>query len=125
MMQNKHILVHNIYYMLSYAFQALNRSDDEDMAPETFVMMQNEEGTIDRAIDVFALGIVFQNLAASIGGIMAGLVPVQLQEKQVFRSSGSAVLTLLKCSWVWEQAVSVICSVPHAKRHRASSSLTS
>ena len=32
------------------------------MAPETFVMMQNEEGTIDRAIDVFALGIVFHQI---------------------------------------------------------------
>ena len=36
MIQNRHILIHNIYYMLSYAFQALNRSDDEDMAPEAF-----------------------------------------------------------------------------------------
>ena len=32
------------------------------MAPETFVMMQNEAGTIDRAIDVFALGIVFHQI---------------------------------------------------------------
>ena len=32
------------------------------MAPETFMMMQMEEGTIDRAIDVFALGIVFHQI---------------------------------------------------------------
>lgn len=32
------------------------------MAPETFVMMQEEEGTIDRAIDVFALGILFHQI---------------------------------------------------------------
>lgn len=32
------------------------------MAPETFMMMQAEEGTIDRAIDVFALGIVFHQI---------------------------------------------------------------
>lgn len=32
------------------------------MAPETFMMMQAEEGAIDRAIDVFALGIVFHQV---------------------------------------------------------------
>lgn len=32
------------------------------MAPETFMMMQAEEGTLDRAIDVFALGIVFHQI---------------------------------------------------------------
>ncbi|MBQ8305129.1 MAG: protein kinase [Blautia sp.] len=32
------------------------------MAPETFVMMQMEEGTITRAIDVFALGILFHQI---------------------------------------------------------------
>ena len=41
MIQNKHILIHNIYYMLSYAFQTLNRSDDEDMAPEAFENIHN------------------------------------------------------------------------------------
>ncbi len=34
------------------------------MAPETFMMMQTEEGTIDRAIDVFALGVVFHQIFA-------------------------------------------------------------
>ena len=44
------------------------RSDEEVhgdlvyMAPETFMMMQTEEGTIDRAIDVFALGVVFHQI---------------------------------------------------------------
>lgn len=32
------------------------------MAPETFMMMQTEEGTIGRPIDVFALGIVFHQI---------------------------------------------------------------
>jgi serine/threonine protein kinase len=32
------------------------------MAPETFMMMQTETGTIDRAIDVFALGLVFHQI---------------------------------------------------------------
>ena len=32
------------------------------MAPETFMMMQTEEGAIGRAIDVFALGIVFHQI---------------------------------------------------------------
>ncbi len=32
------------------------------MAPETFMIMQTEEGTIGRAIDVFALGIVFHQI---------------------------------------------------------------
>ena len=32
------------------------------MAPETFMMMQTEEGTIGRSIDVFALGIVFHQI---------------------------------------------------------------
>ncbi|MBQ8972405.1 MAG: protein kinase [Clostridia bacterium] len=32
------------------------------MAPETFMMMQTEEGTLTRAIDVFALGIVFHQI---------------------------------------------------------------
>ena len=41
MIQNRHILIHNIYYMLSYAFQTLNRSDDEDMAPEAFENIHN------------------------------------------------------------------------------------
>ena len=36
------------------------------MAPETFMMMQNEAGTIDRAIDVFALGIVFHQLFTGV-----------------------------------------------------------
>ena len=41
MIQNRHILIHNIYYMLSYAFQTLNRSNDEDMAPEAFENIHN------------------------------------------------------------------------------------
>lgn len=32
------------------------------MAPETFMMMQTETGAIDRAIDVFALGLVFHQI---------------------------------------------------------------
>ena len=32
------------------------------MAPETFMMMQTEEGTIGKPIDVFALGIVFHQI---------------------------------------------------------------
>ena len=32
------------------------------MAPETFVMMEEEEGRLTRAIDVFALGIVFYQI---------------------------------------------------------------
>ena len=32
------------------------------MAPETFVMMEEEEGRLTRAIDVFALGIVFHQI---------------------------------------------------------------
>lgn len=38
------------------------RGDPVYMAPETFKMMQNEEGYIDRAIDVFALGLVIHQI---------------------------------------------------------------
>ncbi len=34
------------------------------MAPETFMMMQTETGSIDRKIDVFALGIIFHEILA-------------------------------------------------------------
>lgn len=36
MIKNKSILIHNIYYMLSYAFQTLNQETYEDVAVESF-----------------------------------------------------------------------------------------
>ena len=41
MKASEHILIRNIYYMLSYAFQALSRDGEEDMAPEAFEDMHN------------------------------------------------------------------------------------
>ena len=41
MKANEHILIKNIYYMLSYAFQTLSRDGEEDMAPEAFEDMHN------------------------------------------------------------------------------------
>ncbi|MCD8189612.1 MAG: 5-methylcytosine-specific restriction endonuclease system specificity protein McrC [Clostridiales bacterium] len=41
MRQNKHILIKNIYYMLSYAFQILRQSNFEDVAAEEFDNVQN------------------------------------------------------------------------------------
>lgn len=41
MIQNNHIAVKNIYYMLSYAFQALDPDDEADMAPEAFENVHN------------------------------------------------------------------------------------
>ena len=41
MKASEHILIKNIYYMLSYAFQALSRDGEEDMAPEAFEDMHN------------------------------------------------------------------------------------
>ncbi len=41
MIKDKSILIKNIYYMLSYAFQTLNRSEYEDVAVEEFEDMHN------------------------------------------------------------------------------------
>ena len=41
MIKNKNILIKNIYYMLSYAFQALHQSQYEDIALEEFEDMHN------------------------------------------------------------------------------------
>ncbi len=41
MKQNKNILIKNIYYMLSYAFQILRQSNFDDMATEEFDNVQN------------------------------------------------------------------------------------
>ncbi len=41
MKQNKNILIKNIYYMLSYAFQILSQSNFEDMATEEFDNVHN------------------------------------------------------------------------------------
>ncbi len=41
MIKNKNILIKNIYYMLSYAFKALNRSTFDDIAIEEFEDMHN------------------------------------------------------------------------------------
>ncbi|MCD8116605.1 MAG: 5-methylcytosine-specific restriction endonuclease system specificity protein McrC [Oscillospiraceae bacterium] len=41
MKQNKSILIKNIYYMLSYAFQTLRQSDFDDMLTEEFDNVQN------------------------------------------------------------------------------------
>ena len=41
MIKNKNILIKNIYYMLSYAFQTLNQSQYEDIALEEFEDMHN------------------------------------------------------------------------------------
>ncbi len=41
MIKDKSILIKNIYYMLSYAFQTLNRSEYEDVAVEKFEDMHN------------------------------------------------------------------------------------
>ncbi len=41
MKQNKHILVRNIYYMLSYAFQVLKQENYEDMSTEEFDNIHN------------------------------------------------------------------------------------
>ena len=41
MTRDKSILIKNIYYMLSYAFQTLNQSNYEEIAAEKFEDMQN------------------------------------------------------------------------------------
>ncbi|MCC8183087.1 MAG: 5-methylcytosine-specific restriction endonuclease system specificity protein McrC [Clostridiales bacterium] len=41
MRQNEHILIKNIYYMLSYAFQMLRPSEPDDVATEEFDNVQN------------------------------------------------------------------------------------
>lgn len=41
MIKDKSILIKNIYYMLSYAFQTLNKSEYEDIAAEKFEDMHN------------------------------------------------------------------------------------
>ncbi len=41
MKQNKHILIKNIYYMLSYAFHILRQSNFDDIATEEFDNVQN------------------------------------------------------------------------------------
>ncbi len=54
MIKDKSILIKNIYYMLSYAFQTLNKSEYEDVAVEEFKDMHNLFATI------LAKGIGFQ-----------------------------------------------------------------
>ena len=54
MTKDKSILIKNIYYMLSYAFQTLNRSEYEDLALEEFEDMHNLLAAI------LAKGIGFQ-----------------------------------------------------------------
>ncbi len=54
MIKDKSILIKNIYYMLSYAFQTLNQSKYEDVAVEEFEDMQNLLAAI------LAKGIGFQ-----------------------------------------------------------------
>ncbi len=54
MIKDKSILIKNIYYMLSYAFQTLNRSEYEDVAVEEFEDMHNLFAAI------LAKGIGFQ-----------------------------------------------------------------
>ncbi len=54
MIKDKSILIKNIYYMLSYAFQALNKSQYEDVAVEDFEDMHNLFAAI------LAKGIGFQ-----------------------------------------------------------------
>ena len=41
MIKNKSVFIKNIYYMLSYAFQALNQSTYEDVGVEEFDDMYN------------------------------------------------------------------------------------
>ncbi len=41
MTRDKSILIKNIYYMLSYAFQTLNQSNYEEIAAEKFEDMQS------------------------------------------------------------------------------------
>ena len=54
MTRDKSILIKNIYYMLSYAFQTLNQSNYEEIAAEKFEDMQNLFAAI------LAKGIGFQ-----------------------------------------------------------------
>lgn len=54
MIKDKSILIKNIYYMLSYAFQTLNKSEYEDVAVEEFEDMHNLLAAI------LAKGIGFQ-----------------------------------------------------------------
>ena len=54
MKKNPNILIKNIYYMLSYAFQTLNQSVYEDIAVEEFEDMHNLFAAI------LAKGIGFQ-----------------------------------------------------------------
>ncbi len=54
MIKDKSILIKNIYYMLSYAFQTLNKSEYEDVAVEEFEDMHNLFAAI------LAKGIGFQ-----------------------------------------------------------------
>ena len=54
MTRDKSILIKNIYYMLSYAFQTLNQSNYEEIAAEKFEDTQNLFAAI------LAKGIGFQ-----------------------------------------------------------------
>lgn len=63
MTRDKSILIKNIYYMLSYAFQTLNQENYEDVAVESFDEMY------DLLAAILARGIGIQLNKVSTGSI--------------------------------------------------------